>query len=191
MRVLFTLCLFAVLSIGWAHSGFNRLSWQEDVGAYRLTVLEDFHLQKSNEGRAQLFIQLSNQEYDAVSDTKVAAHIRFEDDTVFQGDVPFLTTSSQDGDVFYAAYVLDFDISEAGFYELELAITGSLGDISKTYFVQSQQESRVPLIEYLPSALILLITLGGGALLFIPIPKREEKKHEKTLDDPNQHRLVA
>ncbi len=174
MRVVFVLAF--MLSFAAAHTGFNRLSWQETLGPYSLNVLEDFHVQ---EAKAQVLVQVSDLNKQAPENTTVTAKLRFENSMIYENTVPFIANGSSDGKTYYATYVLETAIKQAGMYELELLFSGPLGSANKTYFVVANNETRVPLIEYLPSALILIIVLGGVAILFMPLAKRKEA-HESS-----------
>lgn len=169
------------MSIALAHSGFNQLSWQESLGAYQLSILEDFHVA---ENTAQVFVQVSQGNAAAPEDTKVNAAIKHKGELIYDGELAFIANSQVDKQA-YAGYVLDTAISEEGLYQLELSLSGPLGDVSKTYFVQAKNENRISALEYLPSALILLITLGGALLLFIPLPKRKVVDHEENSESPH------
>ena len=163
--------LLVFFSFAFAHNGFNKLSWQESLGAYTVTILEDFH---PAEGKFRALIQLSEGKQAVPEGTEVEAKISFEDTLIFEGKASFISNSSQDGNLFYSAYVLDADISQEGLYSLELSLSGPLGDVSKSYFVQAQNENRVSPLEYLPSALILLISVGGVLILFLPVQLRKD-----------------
>jgi hypothetical protein len=168
MRVaMVALLLFSVAS---AHQGFNQLSWQEKVGAYTLTVLEDFHVTTSGEGLAQLIVQVSEGQAAAPAGTEVKLTLGMAEQTVYQGPVPLVANSSSDGKTFYASYVFRQALEQAGWYDLRLELSGPLGSIERSYLVQSQQGSRITWLAYLPTLLILLICAGGVVLLFAPLP---------------------
>lgn len=164
---------FTLLSLAHAHSGFNTLAWQDTWGDYTLTVLEDFH---SGEGEAQLFVQLSNGDDAAPQATAVNAVIRLENETIYEGTIPLTLNGSSDGKTFYAGYLLTFPLEKNGVYQIAITASGPLGHATAKYVVRSRGES-LSVLEYLPSLIILFISVGGAALLFIP-SKRKDRPHE-------------
>ena len=184
-RFILLLSCFLLLSITHAHSGFNTLAWQEGLGNYTLTVLEDFHT--SDRGQAQLFVQVSQGEEAAPATTQLSTTIRLENKTIYQGDIPFVASGSEDGKTFYRGHLLTLPLEEEGMYQIEVRALGPLGSETATYFVQSQREA-ISVLEVLPSLLILLISLGGAALLFIPIKRKDasdEVQDKPTLKSAN------
>ena len=166
--------LLAFLPFTFAHTGFNQLSWQEPLGPYSMSVLEDFHVAEQS---AKVFVQLSQGNEAAPGGSSVHAEISYEDSLIYEGEADFLM-NGRDNNGAYAAFLVDAKISEGGLYKLELFVKGPLGDVSQMYFVQAKNESRVSLLEYLPSVLILLICVGGALLLFVPVKTRKDAVHE-------------
>ena len=68
---------------------------------------------------------------------------------------------------------------------LELDVTGPLGDVGRTFSVRTRRGEAVSALEALPSLLILLVALGGGVLLFLPLPRRKEDP-ENAETDPHR-----
>ncbi len=151
-----------------AHQGFNSLAWQESLGPYRLTVLEDFHLAQADEGQAQLVVQVSRQAQPLPEETQVLVKLNLGSKIIYKGNLKFIGNISNDGKTFYSTYVLSTAIDERGIYELDLAIVGPLGKSSKEFLIKSQQGLSVQLLEFLPSILILLTSIVGLAVLFLP-----------------------
>ena len=164
MRVLGLALLLGLPSFACAHGGFDALAWQELLGAYTVTVLEDFH---TGRNEAQLFVQLSDGNRAAPTETQVSATVQHGDETIYAGEVPFVATNSADGKTFYSGYLLTLPLTERGVYRVKLNVSGPLGTATTGYFVKTQDGVRA--LEYLPSALVLLIALGGVALLFVPL----------------------
>ena len=183
-RFIFLLSFFLLLSITHAHSGFNTLAWQEGLGNYTLTVLEDFHA--SDGSQSQLFVQLSQSKQAAPATTKVDVNIQQGNKTIYQGEVPFVANGSDDGKTFFRGYLLTLHLEEAGVYQIDVNVSGPLGPQRASYFVQGQREA-ISVLEVLPSLLILLISLGGAALLFIPIKRKDadEVQDKPTLKSAN------
>lgn len=183
-RFIFLLSYIFLLSITHAHSGFNTLAWQESLGNYTLTVLEDFHT--SDRGQAQLFVQVSQGEEAAPATTQLSTSIRLENKPIYEGEIPFVASGSDDGKTFYRGYLLTLALEKEGMYQIELKASGPLGSETASYFVQSQREV-ISVLEVLPSLLILLISLGGAALLFIPVKRKDadEVQDKLTLESAN------
>ncbi len=179
--LLFILCGYAV----YAHSGFNTLAWREAWDAYTVSVLEDFHVAGTGQGKVQLFVQLSNGGEAAPASTQVDAVIRYEGDTLYEGAVPYLSESSADGETSYAGYLLDIPLRQEGAYGLELTLSGPLGTVRRTYAVHTQQGGP-SVLEVLPSVLILAIVLGGTALLFVPLKRQNEDARKESREIPSQ-----
>ena len=184
MRRGLTFCL-SLLLFAHAHSGFNTLAWNETWGAYTVTVLEDFHTtsraDSGRSGQAQLFVRLSEGEDAAPESTQVEVTIHYGDTPIYQSAVPYLSTNSEDGKTFYAGYLLTLPLEREGLYRLELSLEGPLGAASQHYAVRSQRDTP-SWTEYLPSALLLLIVLGGVALLFAPLPSRNQPQRQPYSD---------
>lgn len=161
--------LVALLTFAHAHSGFDTLAWQQQVGAYQLTVLGDFHT--SDAGQARLFVQLSEGRDAAPADTVVSAAVSLRGEAIYRGGVPFVGTGSTNG-TFYRGFLLELPLSERGVYDVDLSVSGPLGAATTSYAVRSQQTA-VPPLEYLPSALILVISIGGTLLLFVPLARKD------------------
>ena len=174
MRHLFFLVVTFLAAHSAAHSGFDTLAWGESIGAYNMSVLADFHVTSERTGsQSQLFVQLSDGEEVAPADTQVSAVIRLWDEVIYEGAVPFVTDGSTGGTV-YRGYLLTLPLSADGVYEVDLSVAGSLGAAGASYVVESRGGGS--LLELLPSALILFISLGGFALLFLPV-KRKDTSH--------------
>ncbi len=151
-----------------AHQGFNILAWQEALGPYQWTVLEDFHLAQAGEGKAKLVVQISHKTQALPKDTQALAKLSVAGEIIYQGDLEFISNSSNDGKSFYSIYALNTGIKEQGIYELSLTITGPLGKNSKEFLIRSQQGSQIWLLEFLPSIIILLVSTFGLTILFLP-----------------------
>ena len=93
--------------------------------------------------------------------------------------------SSADGETAYAGYLLNIPLSREGVYGLELTLSGPLGTASRSYAVRTQRGGPAAL-EYLPSALILAIVLGGTALLFVPLNPRNKDARKEPREIPPQ-----
>lgn len=161
--------LITLLTFAQAHSGFDTLAWQQQVGAYQLTVLGDFHT--SDAGQARLFVQLSEGREAAPEDTRVSAVVGLKGEALYRGGVPSVGTGSTNG-TFYRGFLLDVPLRERGVYDVDLKVSGPLGPATAHYSAQSRRVT-VPPLEYLPSALILVISLGGALLLFVPVPRKD------------------
>ena len=168
-----------------AHSGFDTLAWDESIGAYKISVLADFHVTSERTGsQSQLFVQLSDGEEVAPADTQVSAVIRLRNEVIYEGAVSFVATGSTDGTV-YRGYLLTLPLGADGVYEVDLSVAGSLGAVGASYVVKSRGGGS--LLELLPSALILFISLGGFALLFLPV-KRKDTPHEVSSQPVSPHK---
>jgi len=139
------------------------------VGAYQLTVLRDFHT--SGAGQARLFVQLSEGREAAPADTRVSAAVSPKGKAIYEGSVPLVGTGSTNG-TFYRGFLLDVPLRERGVYDVDLKVSGLLGPATARYAAQSRR-AMVPPLEYLPSALILVISLGGALLLFVPTTRKD------------------
>ncbi len=159
-----------LLFFAYAHNGFDTLAWKQGLGAYTANVL--FHAADAE--RAQLFVQLSEDQQAAPEATQVRAEVRQRDVLVYEGEVPFAGSGSADGRTFYRGYLLTLPLSEAGMYEINLNVSGPLGVATASYFA-SNQRGRVSALEILPSLILLLTVLGGAALLFAPLKRPTEK----------------
>ena len=168
--------LLDVSVIAIAHQGFNNLAWQENLGPYQITVLEDFHLVQNGEGQAKLIVQASHEAKALPEGTKILAKLNFADKIIYEGDIPFVNDSTNDGKTFYSIYALSTGIKEQGIYQLSLTITGPLGEQGKKFLIGNQEALLARLLEFLPSILILLTSIVGLAVLFLPhsVIKRKE-----------------
>ena len=158
-------------SFATAHQGFNRLAWEEQDGEYVVSILEDFHV--FEEAKAQLVVQLADNDGQAMPDVLISASLYQEDKPIYQGVIPFAGVSNQAGRGFYANYILSHPISQAGLYKLEL----DLGFSQRTYTIEAQDGNRVSILEYLPNFLLLLIAVGGVSLLFIPLKSSRKDRY--------------
>ena len=161
--------------IAMAHQGFNNLAWQENLGPYQITILEDFHLTQGDEGQAKLIVQASHKAKSLPEGTQILAKLSFADKSIYEDDIPFVSDSTNDGKNFYSIYAFSTDINEQGIYKLNLIIKGPLGENSKSFFIRSRGSSPVWLLELLPSILILLTSIVGLAVLFLPRRVSERK----------------
>ena len=185
VRHLFFLVVTFLAAHSAAHSGFDTLAWGDSAGAYKMSVLADFHVTSERTGsQSQLFVQLSDGEEVAPADTQVSAVIRLRDEVIYEGAVPFVADGSTGGTV-YRGYLLTLPLSADDVYEVDLAISGSLGAAGASYGVKSRGGGS--LLELLPSALILFISLGGFALLFLPV-KRKDTPHEVSSQPVSSHK---
>ena len=166
-------CVIGLLlfSLASAHNGFDTLAWGQSLGAYTASVL--FHAADAEE--AQLFVQLSEGRQAAPATTQVRAEIQLEGTLLYEGEVAFVGNSSADGRTFYRGYLLTLPLGEAGTYEISLNVAGPLGVATASYFA-SNQRGNVSALEYLPSILLLLVCLGGAALLFVPVKRPAQRK---------------
>ena len=175
-----------LLSFAHAHNGFDTLAWRESLGGYTVSVL--FHAADAEE--AQLFVQLSEGQQAAPAATRVNAEIQVGDALVYEGEVPFAGSGSADGKTFYRGYLLTLPLGEAGVYEIDLNVAGPLGVATASYFARSQQ-GNVSALELLPSLLLLLVILGGAALLFVPVKRkdvRDETSHHAPSAELHAHK---
>ena len=171
---------FFLFPLAFAHKGFERLAWREDAAGYTVSVLADFHAADIQDGSSsQLFVQLSR-DGEAPTETTVRLKLVYQDQQVYAGEVPFVTNSSDDGKTFYAAYIVDFALPQQGYYDATLSIDGPAGTVTRNYGAVTQRG--VSWLEYLPSLLIVSICIGGAALLFIPIKRKDS--HENSREIP-------
>ena len=183
--------LALLLSFASAHNGFNTLAWGESLGAYTANVL--FHAADAE--HAQLFVQLSQGQQAAPATTRVKVKVRQRGALLYEGEVPFAGSGSADGRTFYRGYFLTLPLSEAGVYEIRLNVVGPLGVATARYFANNQR-GNVSVLEYVPSLLLLLVLLGGAALLFVPVKKpakrkdvRDETSHNAPSAEFHTHKL--
>lgn len=177
MKYICLICLLVWLPIGFAHQGFYQLSKDEVVGSYTLSALQDFDIDQGDVSQGQLLLQVSR-EGDAVSsETKVAVELSFEGEEIGEGEMDYVGGSSQDGTTFYTSYLYTLPITDLGTYRVNFAIDGEYGQAERQYFFKSTRINnwRTQLLELIPSAIILIICLVGGALLFLPVKKKGEQ----------------
>ena len=167
-----------LLSFAHAHNGFDTLAWREPLGGYTVNVL--FHAADAEE--AQLFVQLSQGQQAAPEATGVTVEVRQRDALLFEGEIPLVGSGSADGRTYYRGYLLTLPLGEAGMYEIDLNVSGPLGAATASYFAGSQQGG-VSVLELLPSLLLLLICLGGAALLFVPVKRPLKNLERKDVPD--------
>ena len=169
--------LFTLLSVGFAHQGFYQLSKEEVVGSYTLSALQDFDINQGDVSQGQLLLQVSH-EGDAVSDeTKVAVVLTFDGEEIAADEMDYVGGSSQDGTTFYTSYLYTLPITDLGTYSATFTIVGEHGQAERQYFFKSTRINSwcTQLLEVIPSAIILIICLAGGALLFLPVKKKGEQ----------------
>ena len=172
-----TLIYIFGFSLSYSHSGFYQLSKNDVVGNYELSALQDFDIEQNAPSTGQLLLQVSHEGNAVDKATQVFATIKFEGETKFEDVMDFVGSSSQDGKTFYSSYLLSTPISELGTYIVTLDIDGEHGQASQQYFFKSQRvvTRMSQLLEVIPSVLILIICLVGGALLFLPVKKKGEQ----------------
>lgn len=187
LKYFVALCLLLVFSIGLAHQGFYQLSKDEVVGNYELSALQDFDIDKNTVSQGQLLLQVSH-DGDVVSDdTKVNVLVKFEGEEIRKGEMDYVGGSSQDGKTFYTSYIYTLPITDLGIYSVNFTIAGEYGQAEQQYFFKSTRINswQSDLAEVIPSAIILIICLIGGALLFLPVKSKTELKTGK--EEGEQH----
>ena len=174
IAVLSLVLVLLFLSNSFAHQGFYQLSKEEVVGNYELSVLQDFDIDKEGNSQGQLLLQLSHNDDVVSKETEVIAIIKFEGEEIATGAMDNVGGSSQDGKSFYSNYLFTLPITDLGTYSVKLAIDGEHGQAERQYFFKSKRINswRSQLIEVIPSALILIICLVGGAILFLPVNQK-------------------
>jgi len=180
LKFLVVLCLFLVVSISIAHQGFYQLSKDEVVGNYEVSALQDFDIEKADVvSQGQLLLQLSHNANAVTDDTKVNVAVKFEGKELGEGEMDYIGGSSQDGKTFYTSYIYTLPITDLGTYSVNFKIDGEHGQAERKYFFRSTRINSwcSDLIELIPSGIILIICLVGGALLFLPVRLDESKKH--------------
>jgi len=174
--------ILMTFSVALAHQGFYQLSKDDLVGDYTISALQDFDIDVGGTSQGQLLLQVSY-DGDAVSDeTTVDVILKFDGEEIAEDEMEYVGGSSQDGRTFYSSYIYTLPISDLGTYSVNFSIDGEHGQAEQQYLFKSKRINswRNDLIELIPSAIILIICLVGGALLFLPVRTKEvEKKGEQ------------
>jgi len=174
--------LISIISVGFAHSGYNLVVKDIEVNNYQLSIYEDTHLLDGLNEKPQLslFIQLSENKQVPSAIPELTIQLNQSQEAILTENLRDVGIATDNGSTLYQAYILETAIPETGYFDAVLTLTSKNDVYHYPFRLNAQPQADFRFIELIPSLLFILIPLFGLVLIFLnPYLSRKETLHAK------------